>query len=275
MFDLVTSGVEAFFDRRPDAKKLVRREPLVGVVDGTNRVFLIPHAPILYASALFRSVADPLTSLAYTSLDADGGEVILAVAPTGQVTYSATAVPVTVAQATLYAWAGFQLMERLWSRDFRLSSNASVYAQAVSSDSHIYVCTVDGTTPSDPVCGSLTFSTSPLELAFYGLCVEMAYLDSLMTGSAMRDLDIRERAGGIAVNAIRRPENLLKVRQAMQEDLLRAWRAAMDEYYPDGDHYIDMVDVIHTTYYDQNMHWQDGENDTTGSYPYFPYLGIW
>lgn len=284
MYDLAVDGVTDFYLRRPGGQRLVRLQPLVGVADGTNKVFQVANPPLLEAS-LHVYAPNTLIDLAVTTIDADGGVVQLYAAPTMVPKASYTAVPVTTTQIKYFAWAGYQLMEALWSRGLMLSSNNAAYVQASPSDTHIYVVNLstDGATVQDPVSGAnpdgtaRTFSTSQAQRNFLARCIEMAYIDSLMNEAAAGDLDIRERAGGIAINAARRPANLLAARSEFWTELMRSLYAAMDEYYPGGDHYGAYVEPPHSTEYEAIWRWQatDTGNWIPGSL-YLPWVnGNW
>lgn len=261
MYDLTVDGVAAFFQRRPSAQRLVRREPLVGSVDGYNSVFLVPHRPFLVSTLLLYAPSAPLTPVPPSYVDADGGVVILPSAPSERPTYDCTAVPITLAQTAAYVFAGFQLMEMNWSRGLQLSSSSLTFVPAQVTDPHQYVVQVNTNgTMQDPVCGPYTFATSLLQQAFLAQCIELSYLDAQMQESALGDLDISERVGGIRVNASKRATNLRDARVQLQETFLKAWRAAEDEYYPNGEHYIDGLRVQHTLEYEGIYHWQRQPN---------------
>ncbi len=260
MYDLCVDGVFAFYQRRPGTKKLVRREPLVGIVDGVNTIFLTSHKPFLY-DTLAVYTASPFIPASVYSADADGGVIRLALAPAGQAVADYTAVPLTNRQIIYFAWAGFDLMQSLWSRDLRLSSDANAYSAASADDTHIYICSVTDNVPTDPVAGSLTFSTSTRQKALLARCIEFAFLDAAMQDAALSDVAVRERFGGIAIDPTRRTKNLVDAKAAQWEDLLRALYAAQDEAYGDnGDQYVVDIDVPHTRDYEWNWQWQYGNN---------------
>ena len=256
MYDLAVDGVNDFYVRRPGAQRLVRLEPLIGIADGVNTVFRTAHAPFL-ASSLKIYPPNSLTSGTPSYVDADGGVVQLSAAPSVPQVASYTAVPLAAKQVVYIAWAGMQLMEALWSRGFRPSSNGATYIPATPDDDHIYVVLVNtDDTIADPVCGSLTFSTSFSQKNFLNRCIEMAYADALASDAAASDLDVRERAGGIAINATRRTKNIVDARSLAYDELIKSWYAAMDEYYPNGDHYGQYSEPPHTLEYQEIWHWQ-------------------
>lgn len=260
MYDLCVDGVFAFYQRRPGTKKLVRREPLVGNPDGVNTIFLTSHKPFLYDSLVVYA-ASPFTPATIYSADADGGVIRLAQAPVGQVVADYTAVPLTNRQIIYFAWAGFDLMQSLWSRDLRLSNDDDSYVAAGADDAHIYICSVTDDVPTDPVVGSLTFSTSIRQKALLARCIEFAFLDAAMQDAALSDVAIRERFGGIAIDPTRRTKNMLDAKAAQWEDLLRALHTAQDEAFGDsGDQYVTDVEVPHTRDYEWNWQWQYGNN---------------
>lgn len=248
-----------FYTRRPSAKRLVRREPLVGMADGSNVIFLTSQKPFLYDSLIVYAANLPLTPLTITNWDADGGVVQMYVAPTVGLTADYTAVPLTARQVIYIAWTGFELMQALWSRDLRLSSSNSTYVAASADDAHIYICSVTDNVPTDPVTGSLTLSTSPRQKALLARCIEYAFLDAATQDAALSDIAIRERLGGIAIDPTRRTRNLVEAKQALWDELQHALRSAQDEVLSDGSQYVTDIVVPHTDEYKDVWQWQTGE----------------
>jgi hypothetical protein len=261
MYDLFVAGVNAFFERRPGAKRLVRREPLSGLADGSNTVFLTAHHPFLYSTfaAYLYNAAQPAG--AFSAIDADGGVVQFNAAPLVQPVADYTVVPLTNRQIIYFTMAGFDWLETLWQRGFALSSSAAAYVRATADDDHAYIVTSPGTF-TDPTCGSLYFSTSKIQQALLSRCIEMAYLDALAYEAAAVDINIRERLGGISIDASARPKNLLAMKNAVMMDVRRTLYAAMDEYYPNGEHYADKLTPTHTDEYNNIWHWQSDADGT-------------
>lgn len=261
MYDLCVDGVMAWYQRRPSSKRLVRREPLVGVVNGTNTIFLTSHRPFLYESLAIYTADAPFVPATVYSADADGGVIRLSYAPDVQAVADYTAVPLSTRQVIYFAWAGFDLMQALWPRDLRLSNDETQYLAASPDDTHIYICSASGDgLPTDPVTGSLTLATSARQRAFLARCIEYAFLEAASVDAALADVAIRERFGGIAVDPTRRTRNILDAKKDLWEDLLRALLSAQDEVYPDGEQYVADVNVQHTEFYEKVFQWQYGDN---------------
>ena len=269
MYDLVVDGALDFYARRVGGKKQLRREPLSGVVDGSNKVFLSPLFPLLATSIAAYENTTLKVSPAY-SVDADLGVFTWYAAPSVQPTIDAIAVPLTTAQVTLFAWAGFHLMEALWFRNYLLSSSNSAYAMATYSDTHIYVVQgplKTGEAVIDPVCGSMTFSTSQLQRGVLSRSIELAYLDAMVHESSLSDVDFSERVGGARVSASRRPSNLKTARDLAYDELINAIYAAMGEEDTTLEHFGMGTLPPHTDEYDQIWHWQDtGKVGSTALY---------
>lgn len=258
MYDLTVDGQAAFYQRRPTAKRLIRREPLVGAVNGANTIFLTPHRPFLYDSLVVYTADSPFDGVTLYSADQSGGVVRLAAAPTSQPVADYTAVPLEWLQVNAIAWSGFDLMQALWARNYRLSSDPSTYSPADPDAAHIYIVDVnDDNTVFDPPAGGLTFSTSYVQKGFLARCIEVAFLDIAMTDAALADVVIRERLGGIAIDPSRRTKNLVDARAEQWNELLRALQLAQEEALGD-EAYVASVKPIHTEEYVQVWQWQKG-----------------
>ncbi len=258
MYNLTTDGVSAFFARHPEAKKLVRREPLSGLVDGSNKIFLTTHPTLLASSLKVYLNGVQLDESDIESTDADGGEIVLAAAPTTQPLASYTAVPVSSTQVVLYAWAGFELMQAMWDRGLRLSSDPAIFDPADYDSPAIYVVSVNGSTCYDPVAGNLTLSTSNVQKQLLSRCMELAYLDAQLSISALSDVDFAERLGGARVNAMGRARNIKLARDNAWEEMDRALFAAMQEADPDGSNTVEFIAPRHTKEYETVWQWQSG-----------------
>ena len=232
LYDLVSDGNTDFFARRVGGKRQLRREPLSGLVDGANKVYLSTLFPLLASSikVYLGTVLQTLTT--HYTVDADLGTFTFVSAPSVQPSIEAVVVPLTSAQVTLYAWAGFHLMESLWFRNLLLSSNISTYAMATYTDAHIYVVQgplTTGAAVADPVCGAATFSTSQTQRGLLSRCTELAYLDSMLYEASLSDVDFSERVGGARVGASRRPANIKAARDSAYQEVVNAVYAAMGE----------------------------------------------
>lgn len=260
MYDLASDGVNDFFSRRVSAKRGYRRVPLIGIVDGTNRVFLVPHHPILSTDFDLYLGAD-LEAAAHYTLDADKGVVTFgsAYAPSTQPTADYTAIAASTLQITYFAYAGFGLMEDLAPRGFQLSSSDTVYTPALPDDTYQYVTDADvavGDVPTDPTTGTVVFSQSRAQREFLARCIELAYIDAMGVDASLSDLDVAERVGGTRINASHRSSNIALMRKTAYQNVMRALYAALDEWYTDGRHYGSFVEPSHSDLYEQVYHWQ-------------------
>jgi hypothetical protein len=237
--------------------RFMRRQPAAGLVDNTTRLFVLPMYPCLQSITLY--VNDAVVSSGYTFYR-DTGTIEFMVAPSAQPVADYTAIQLTNAQITYYLWAGFQLMEALWSRKYLLSSSSMAYAMALPTDTAIYLCQgplATGGTPSDPITGDKTFSTSPLQRAWLERCAEIAYLDSMAVESALSDVNVRERIGGVAITTEHRSRNIQDARKLLWDQMIQAMYAALDEYDSAGAHYGANATQIRSDYYDNVWDWQN------------------
>lgn len=253
LYDLVVDGVAMLYARQPGLLRYQARQPLAGLADGTNLVFQTPLYPVLSTISVYLGGTLQLAS-AYT-LDAAAGTVTFVTAPTVQPTANYTAVGASTQQAVYYAWAGFLLMETVYRRGYSLSNSLSAYALASPTDAHIYV--VDGHTVSDPAAGTATFSTSIFQRGFLERCTHYAYLDAMASEAALSDVDVTQRAGGIAIRTAHRSPNILRAKEALWNELLKARDEALDEADPTGAHYGGAVTQIHSNFYTSILHWQN------------------
>ena len=258
MYNLVTDGVRDFYARRPGAKRLVRREPLSGLADGVNVLFFTPSAPWLEDTLRIYVGNDMYGAGDLQLCDADGGLVQFYDAPATQPLADYTAIPLTTQQVIYYAWAGFELMESLWPRGLMLSVQSDTYSPATYESATIYLVgpTRLSGPVADPVCGSLTFSTSRLQRALLAHCIEMAYLDAMLYEASLTDVNFSERVGGARVDALGRPKNIATARQVAWQSLRNAVLAAMDEAQPNGEHYGLNTVPQHTAEYEQVWQWK-------------------
>ncbi len=260
MYNLVTDGVTDFYARRPGAKRLVRREPLSGMVDGVNDTFLTPHPTWLADSLKVHVGTEVYGARDLAECDSDGGVIRFYGAPTVQPLADYTAVPLTTQQVVYYAWAGFALMELMWTRGLSLSASDTAFVQAAYDSPAIYVVQRRDSVVLDPLCGTFTFSTSPRQRAVLAQCIELAYLDAMLYEASLTDVNYRERMGGAGIDASSRPRNIASARQVAADQLRNALYAAMDEANPTGDHYGAIALPPHTDEYRQIWEWQSGDS---------------
>lgn len=257
MYDLKVDGITAFIQRRPEAQRQMRRQPLIGLV-GSNKEFMFPTFPVLSTSVKVY-VANALVLPANYTLDADMGVVLFNTAPSAQPTADCVAMALSNQQIAYYAWAGFSLMESMWTRNYLLTSSNTAFAFASPTSDHIYVCqgpVSTGGVVTDPSAGQLTFSTSQLQREWMARCMEMAYLDSMQAQAALSDVNVRERMGGIQIQTDHRSQSIGQAKERLWRELWDAMYAALDEWDPSMAHYGGAVDAPHSTMYQQQWQWQ-------------------
>lgn len=265
MYDLTADGITAFYQRQSGAQRFYRRAPLSGIVDGSNKIFLLPLYPVLAPIALYLGATLQTLTTQYT-LDATTGTVTFVTAPTVQPVANYTSVQLSNQQIVYFAWAGFDLMEGMYSRGYYLSSNSTTYAQAVPTSTNIYICTLNGTTPVDPAAGTLNFSTSRLQRAWFERCMEFTYLDSMSSNAALSDVNVRERVGGIAISTDHRTKNILSAKKSLWDSLISAIYSALDESEVTNDRYAASGIMPHSDFYESTIQWQlDGDFIIPGS----------
>lgn len=256
MYDLVADGIRDFYARRPGAQRLVRREPLSGLADGVNNIFTTPHPTWLVESLRVYVGRAVYTSADLAACDPDGGVIEFSVAPTVQPVADYTAVPLIRQQIVYYAWAGFDLLEIQWARGYVLSSTQPTYTPALYSDAAIYIGQLAGDSQiADPPIGATTFSQSHLQRLALAQCIDVAYLDSLLTESALADISYRERITGIALNSEMRPKNIKLARDTAFDRTRNAIYAAMSEA-GDLDQFNAQTLPPHSADYESIWHWQ-------------------
>ncbi|MBI5305513.1 MAG: hypothetical protein HY868_25515 [Chloroflexi bacterium] len=255
MYDLARDGVDDFYARRPGAQRLVRREPLSGIVDGANKTFIAQH-PTWLLSSLKVYVGDTVYTSADLTCDPDGGVIQFPTAPTVQPLADYTVVPLTKQQIVYFVWAGFDLMEVLWTRGFSLSKNNLLYEPATYTDASIYICqrAQDGTVV-DPTIGAVKFSESHPQKMVIAQCTELAYMDSLFSEAAASDISYRERITGIALDSSLRPRNLKLAREVLFASVRNAIYAAMEEAGDIGQFSAQTLPP-HSADYEAFWHWQ-------------------
>jgi len=260
VYDIVTNGIADFLARRPGLSRAMRRQPLAGLVDGSNKIFLCPLYPILSTGLKVYLDTTLQTLTTHYTVDTASGTITFVSAPSVQPTADYTAIQLSDQQIVYYTWAGAMLMEALWSRKYALSSSNTAYAFASPTDAHIYLCQgplAAGAVPVDPVIGTLTFSTSQVQRGWLSRCAELAYVDSMMVESALSDINVRERVGGVAITTDHRSANIRQAREALWNEVVSAMYAALDEFDSTGAHYGKIATPMHTEYYTDNWNWQN------------------
>lgn len=184
------------------AQRRIARDPLSGPVNSSNRVFYTNFAPLL------SSGSNPLRvysggSTVTGSADYDTGEITLDAVPTSQPLATYTYSPYTGAQIMRFLINGFAEMEGRWRQGYQLLDSLGVLADE-NSDA-LFVCNQHG---EEPVCGSLTFSTSIAQQALLMACADYAYNLAVMGEAARTDHMLKEGNRGMMIDKTRRPGNI-------------------------------------------------------------------
>lgn len=240
-YDLVIQGIRDFARLdRVVAQQKISRDPLSGVLDGSNRVFHTNYRPILSSGSVF--VYEGLSAIP-GAVDVDTGEITAGSAPSVQPVATYTFIPYTIANQLSFLIGGFYQMETLWTRGWALEDAAG---DAANEDSdNIYM--VSGA--SDPLTGQ------PAQIGFYMACCRYFYILAQLTGGAVTDYDWRETVRGMAITRSRRPGNLALALEAAGEDMQRALENLQD-YVLDGSGLGGFVGNPMTSGYVDGLEWQ-------------------
>lgn len=188
----------------------VVKEPLIGLVNGTNKTFSVGSTP-----ATSITVTDYLgNALTVTSYDGESGSVVLSSAPTNTVfaTYSVAMVKPSAVNGI--ASASVALMESLWPRGYSLvTSGATLY---LSSSTSSVVDTV--------------IAPSQVQRRFLADCVFYTWVRSYYLEATMHGIAYREqRASGLQVDRSRQPGSFDAMLKMARENLQASLSAAMIE----------------------------------------------
>lgn len=255
MYDLVANGLVDI--KRFLVLNRVARDPLSGVVDGSNVFFMTTYSPVFEGTtfSLYEG-ATPVSSGSYT-VDYEAGMVEVDAAPSNQLYANYDLTPFTNTELKRIMIAAFDHMEAKLNRGFRLSSGSAAYTEATESSSAMYV--LDKSTVSDPTTGSLVFSTSRIQRGFLLACAEYTM--------ATRNLD-REAGGfmwredrGITVDKSRVPANRLQHIMFLEKRVDAYRMAAADEHYSGGAHLGGYLSSPGTKDYFYDYEWQTDSKD--------------
>jgi len=186
----------------------VVKEPLIGLVNGVNKVFFVGSTP-----ATSITVVDYLgNALTVTSSDGESGSVVLASAPVNTVfaTYSVTMVKPSAVNGI--ASASVSLMESLWPRGYSL----------VTSGDTLYLSSVTTSVIDTVIAPSQVQRRFLADCVFY-TWVRSYYLEATMHGIAYRE----QRASGLQVDRSRQPGSFDTMLKLARENLQASLNAAM------------------------------------------------
>lgn len=251
MYDLIADGLL-------DVKRFIEiervgRDPLSGIIDGSNTLFFTTYNPILSSGSLVLYEGATVVPATDFTIDYDSGEIIAASAPSQQFRATYYVTQYTNTRLTRFLMNSFQFMEAAFRRNWRLSSSASTYAAVDETSGSMYI--VDATTMIDPVTGSKTFSTSHVQVGFFLSCLELTMamwkLDQAADGFMWRE----DR--GITVDKSRVAQNRAQYVEFVKKRHAVYLQAAQEEYYA-STHYGGFVGNPITEDYLYNFEWQEG-----------------
>lgn len=248
--DLATDGI-TLFSRFGNvlSQRSISRDPLSGLVDGTNKVFHTNYYPLLTSGSLTVKVG--ANSVTGGSADYDTGEITLANPPVEQPLANYTFTPFTAMQVLQFLLSGFDEMELRWNRGFTLVDGSGNPADENSAQ----ILLVDSDAV-DPPIGSLTFSASRSQIAILMLCTEYRYYASQAGEAAIGDFMFRETLRGMSVDKSKRPSNIEAVLARLDKRLDAAVLIAQDELL-DGSQYGSAIYDPITYDYLANFEWQE------------------
>lgn len=232
-YDIAVDGVRELSRCGLFRKAKVVREPLDGIPDGSNLVFRTQYKPLTETEdvTVFNTVSGGSTSSGSYTVDYETGVVLFTdnAAPSSQPAISYHWANLTTREFKQILLDGFDTMEAIFPREWRVSSGSVIYVAATEDDANIFV--VSGDSIADP-----GFSGSRTQLAFYQCCCRVAYLDTRMISSAEDDIDYREDRG-ISVTRTKRTPNLERAFDKEWQKLLRYLEGVYAEYYSASDRY--------------------------------------
>ena len=250
-YDLAVDGIRELSRSGLFRKAKVVREPLDGIPDGSNLVFRTQFAPLTETETVtvYNAVSGAaVTSGSYT-IDHDTGTVLFTdnAAPSSQPAISYHWANLTTEQFKAILLDGFDTMEAIFPRGWRVSSGSVTYDPANEDDANIFV--VAAASVADPVTGDYT------QRAFYQCCCRIAYLDNRMISSAEEDIDYREDRG-ISVTRTKRTPNFERAFDKEWQKMLRYLEGVYNEHYTDSDRYGQYYSSPATENYLQSYEWQ-------------------
>jgi len=248
-YDLAVQGIVNFARYgRVLSQRKIARDPLSGVVDGTNTTFYSQYFPILTSGSLLVYTSGSQVS---GTADYDTGEITLNTAPSVQPLATYTFTPFAASQVLQFVVDGFTEMENRWTRGWQLVDATGQPANENSAN--IYVADSSG---SDPVCGAILFSESIAQIGFLQACTEYTYIRANLYDAAIGDFEYRESKGGAYINKSKRSTNLDMALKAADAKAKRALEQAQIQFYPNGDQYGAYISNPATAIYQTVYEWQ-------------------
>lgn len=230
-------------------QQTISRDPLSGVVDGSNNVFHTNYYPVLTSGSLGVYVNGSLVS---GTADYNTGEVTLAAAPVYQPYASYTFTPYTSYQMLQFMMRGFDIMEGFWNRGFKLVDTSG----SVATENSSAILIVDSQGNDPPVNGDILFSTSRAQIAFYQVCCEYSFYSISARQSARTAYMWRETVRGMTVDKSMIPKNLQAVLAELKQEIDGILDEAQGQYY-NGEQYGGVILGPVTLGYLSSFEWQN------------------
>jgi hypothetical protein len=218
-YDLAIQGFLAFTRVSLSiAQRKMARDPLSGLVNGSNKVFYTTLFPLLSSGSTPLIVYDGVNSVVGAA-DFDTGEITLNNVPTNQPLATYTFTPYTGQQVIRFLVSGLDEMESRWPRGYTLVDALGNPANETSAQLLIS----DGQGQDPQITGNLTFSQSRVQPALLIACADYAYNVSVLGEAARTDHLVREGIRGMTIDKSKRPANMevaLERLNAKVEDIL-------------------------------------------------------
>jgi hypothetical protein len=256
-YDLFASGVTdlARYTQLLDLRR-VTRDPLSGIVDGTNYIFNTTYSPCLSSGSTAVSV-NYVNQTGYTFIF-DTGEIQLASPPASQPFANYTSTSLTSETIKRMLFLGLDEMETRWARGFRLSSSLSSYVPATESDVSAYI--VDPNLLVDPVAGTASFSLARAEIAFYMKSVQYAYFSHAQFQTAMDGISYKE-AGGMSVSTVSRSPAIDKLLARLDKEMGKQL-ISIQAAWLQGGGFAAFIRNEHSKDYSSNFEWRASQTDS-------------
>ena len=203
-----TNALADLKNQIPFLAKTIIHESLIGIVDGSNKLFYLPYVPCQIGSLVVHDSTG--TVLTPAGSDLTTGAITLSSAPTNSVYGDYTALAISDARLQSFVTDGFAEMQSRYPRTmFLTTSGTETY---VSSDAGAVV---------DPTCGTLTFSTSPTQKRLFTTCIKYAFYSALYEDTALRAKYFKESgiSTGITIDESKMPGNILDMLRNLNEQL--------------------------------------------------------
>lgn len=215
MYDLFINGKRDIERNLIFRKQKVSHDPLVGDIDGVNKIFFTTMSPLLSEDTTTIYSSGSILDKTVYSLDTDTGCIVFNYAPTEQPRATYTQVDLTSLQIKQVLIEGFNTLEADIQQGWRLSSNDSVYTEANEESEHAYIVTPE---IKEPVIASFPFSMSTISIRTLMCSVELVILMNRLHNASFSSFSYREDRG-IAVDKTRMTQNIQIVIEEKNKEL--------------------------------------------------------